>query len=128
MRTGVPRCRGSDFNWPTGAPLVRCTNTMLHQLAATIIDEEKYKATIEYVGRRAEASIIPEDRANKIGSGGRSTPTSRTEFLGGRLATDRKLGNLGILYMVAAKSIVSACLPRFPGALFGDCVDADCIT
>src|SRR6476646_9852869 len=44
---GVPRRRGFDFNWPIRGTFWFMPNTMMHQLGASMIDEDNYKATTD---------------------------------------------------------------------------------
>ena len=120
---GVPRRRGFDFNWPNRATFWFMPNTLLHQLGATMIDEESYKATIDTPAARKVMHYF-QDWANKYRLGGPQYTDARTEFLGGRLATDCSFGIWGIPQMVAAKidwSVHPA--PRFEGAVSDNGMD-----
>ncbi len=120
---GVPRRRGFDFNWPNRATFWFMPNTMLHQLGATMIDEENYKATIDTPAARKVFHYF-QDWANKYRLGGPQYTDTRTDFLGGRLATDCSFGIWGIPQMKAAKidwSVHPA--PRFEGAVSDNGID-----
>ena len=120
---GVPRRRGFDFNWPNRATFWFMPNTMLHQLGTTMIDEENYKATIDTPPARKVFHYF-QDWANKYRLGGPQYTDARTDFLGGRLATDCSFGIWGIPQMAAAKidwSVHPA--PRFEGAVSDNGID-----
>ena len=121
---GVPRRRGFDFNWAIRGTFWFMPNTMLHQLGATMIDEENYKATTDTPAARKVFHYF-QDWANKYRLGGPQYTDSRTEFLGGRLGTDCSFGIWGIPQMAAAKidwSVHPA--PRFEGAASDNGIDA----
>ncbi len=99
---GVPRRRGFDFDWPNRATFWFMPNTMLHQLGATMIDEDTYKANIDTPPARKVFHYF-QDWANKWRLGGPQYTDSRTEFLAGHLATDCSFGIWGIPQMVSAK-------------------------
>ena len=121
---GVPRRRGFDFNWPIRGTFWFMPNTMMHQLGASMIDEENYKATTDTPAARKVFHYF-QDWANKYRLGGPQYTDSRTDFLGGRLGTDCSFGIWGIPQMAAAKidwSVHPA--PRFEGAASDNGIDA----
>jgi multiple sugar transport system substrate-binding protein len=121
---GVPRRRGFDFNWPIRGTFWFMPNTMMHQLGASMIDEDNYKATTDTPAARKVFHYF-QDWANKYRLGGPQYTDSRTEFLGGRLGTDCSFGIWGIPQMAAAKidwSVHPA--PRFEGATSDNGIDA----
>jgi multiple sugar transport system substrate-binding protein len=121
---GVPRRRGFDFNWPNRATMWFIPNTMLHQLGSAMIDEEKYKATID-TPRARQVFHYLQDWVNKYRLGGPQYTDTRTDFLGGRLATDCSFGIWGIPQMVSAKIDWSVhALPRWEHATSDNGVDA----
>ena len=121
---GVPRRRGFDFDWPIRGNIWFMPNTMLHQLGSAMIDEDKYKATIDTVQSRQVFQYY-QDWVNKYRLGGPQYTDTRTDFLGGQLATDCSFGIWGIPQMVSAKidwSVHPA--PRWEHAVSDNGIDA----
>ncbi|HEX3349938.1 MAG TPA: extracellular solute-binding protein [Acetobacteraceae bacterium] len=110
---GVPIRRGFDFNWPTPGVYWLTMNTMMHQLGASLIDEDAYKAT--YEGPAAlEATQFLVDWVNKYKLGGPQYTDTRTDFLGKKLATECSFGIWGIPQMHDAKvNFTVKPVPRF---------------
>lgn len=98
---GVPRRRGFDFNWPNRATAWFVPNTMLHQLGATMVDEEQYKANINTPAASTVFHYF-QDWVVRQRLGGPQYTDTRTDFLAGNLATDCSFGIWGIPQMVAA--------------------------
>ena len=99
---GVPRRRGFDFNWPSPPAYWNAVVTLTQQLGASVVDEEKYKASYDTpAGQKAMQYLV--DWVNKHKLGGPQYTDTRTDFLGGKLATDCSFGIWGIPQMVAAK-------------------------
>ena len=118
------RGRGFDFNWPIRGNIWFVPNTMMHQLGATLIDEDAYKATADTPQARQVFHYF-QDWANKYRLGGPQYTDTRTDFLGKQLATDCSFGIWGIPQMVAAKidwSVHPA--PRWEHAVSDNGVDA----
>ncbi len=113
---GVPIRRGFDFDWPSGPAYWLTLNTMMHQLGANVVDEAAYKATFD----GPEAQHVMQylvDWVNKYKLGGPQYTDSRTDFLGGNLATDCSFGIWGIPQMRDAKiDYTVKPLPRFADA------------
>jgi multiple sugar transport system substrate-binding protein len=121
---GVPRRRGFDFNWPIRGNMWFTPNTMLHQLGTALIDEDKLQATIDTPQVRQVFGYF-QDWVNKYRLGGAQYTDTRTDFLGGRLATDCSFGIWGIPQMVAAKVEWSVHpVPRWEHATSDNGVDA----
>ena len=123
-QTGGPRRRGIDFNWANRASFWFMPNTMLHQLGATLMDETAYKVNFDQPAGRKVFQYL-QDWALKHRLGGPQYTDSRTDFLGGRLATDCSFGIWGVPQMEAAKIDWSVHLaPRFEGAPSDNGIDA----
>jgi multiple sugar transport system substrate-binding protein len=121
-QNGVPRRRGFDFNWPNRASFWFLPNTMLHQLGATLMDEAAYKVTFDTPAGRKVFHYFQDWAKNRLG--GPQYMDSRTDFLGGRLATECSFGIWGIPQMETAKidwSVHKA--PRFEGAVSDNGID-----
>ena len=99
---GVPIRRGFDFDWPNRAVAWMGVSSMMHQLGANIIDETQYKAMLDTPAAQRSMQYWV-DWANKWKLGGPQYTDSRTDFLGGKLATDCSFGVWGIPQMVDAK-------------------------
>jgi multiple sugar transport system substrate-binding protein len=115
---GVPRRRGFDFFFWGGSVINYwfTINTMMRQLGANVVDEEAYKAT--FVGPAAErVEQYFVDWANKYKLGGPQYTDTRTDFLGGKLATDCSFGIWGIPQVRDAKiDFTVKPLPRWKDA------------
>jgi multiple sugar transport system substrate-binding protein len=99
---GVPIRRGFDFDWPSGPVYWLTMNTLMHQLGASLVDENDYKAT--YDGPAAlKATQFLVDWVTKYKLGGPQYTDTRTDFLGKNLATDCSFGIWGIPQMHDAK-------------------------
>jgi multiple sugar transport system substrate-binding protein len=113
---GVPIRRGFDFDWPSGPAYWLTLNTMMLQLGANVVDEAAYKATFD----GPEAQHVMQylvDWVNKYKLGGPQYTDSRTDFLGGNLATDCSFGIWGIPQVRDAKiDYTVKPLPRFADA------------
>ena len=99
---GVPTRRGFDFNWAIPGAFWFVPNTMLHQLGATMIDEDAYKATLDTPQARLVFQYF-QDWTGKLRLGGPQYTDSRTEFLAGKLATECSFGIWGIPQMESNK-------------------------
>lgn len=99
---GVPIRRGFDFDWPNRAAAWLGISSMMHQLGTNIIDEASYKANLDTPAARRSVQFWV-DWANRWKLGGPQYTDSRTDFLGGKLATDCSFGVWGIPQMVDAK-------------------------
>lgn len=121
---GVPIRRGFDFDWPSGPVYWLTINTMMHQLGASLVDENDYKAT--YDGPAAlKATQFLVDWVNKYKLGGPQYTDTRTDFLGKKLATDCSFGIWGIPQMHDAKlSYTVRPLPRFADSKVDEGYDA----
>jgi multiple sugar transport system substrate-binding protein len=110
---GNPIRRGFDFDWPSAPAYWLTLNTLMHQLGTDLIDEEHYTATFNNpAGIKATQYLV--DWTNKLRLGGAQYTDSRTDFLGGKLATDCSFGIWGIPQMVDAKIDYTVHpLPRF---------------
>jgi multiple sugar transport system substrate-binding protein len=121
---GVPRRRGFDFNWPIRGNIWFTPNSMLHQLGSAMIDEDKYQATIDTPQARQVFHYF-QDWVKKYHLGGPQYTDTRTDFLGGQLATDCSFGIWGIPQMAAAKIDWSVhALPRWEHAVSDNGADA----
>jgi multiple sugar transport system substrate-binding protein len=111
--SGVPRRRGYDFDWPSPGAYWLTLNTMMHQRGASLVDEETYKANFDTPdGLRIMQYMVDWTNRNRLG--GPQYSDSRTDFLGGKLATDCSFGIWGIPQMHAAKiDFTVRPLPRF---------------
>lgn len=114
---GVPRRRGFDFNWPSPPAYWNAVVTLLQQRGASVVDEEKYKATYDSPdGQKVMQYMV--DWVSKHKLGGPQYTDTRTDFLGGKLATDCSFGIWGIPQMVDAKIDYSVHpSPRFKDAV-----------
>ncbi len=99
---GVPIRRGFDFDWPSRPVTWLSISSMMHQLSANLIDEASYKANLDSPAAQRSVQYWV-DWANKWKLGGPQYTNSRTDFLGGKLATDCSFGVWGIPQMVDAK-------------------------
>ena len=98
---GVPIRRGFDFDWPSAPAYWLTLNTMMQQLGANVIDEAAYKAT--FVGPEAQRVMQYPGLGEQYKLGGPQYTDSRTDFLGGNLATDCSFGIWGIPQVRDAK-------------------------
>jgi multiple sugar transport system substrate-binding protein len=113
---GVPRRRGFDFNWPGAGAFWNSFNALLQQRGGSLVDEEAYKATLDTPANQRVVQFLV-DWANKHRLGGPQYTDSRTDFLGGKLATDCSFGIWGIPQVVAAKiDFTVRPAPRFADA------------
>lgn len=121
---GVPIRRGFDFNWPNRNVAWLHTSSMMHQLGASLVDEAAYKAQLD--SPEATRSIqYWVDWANKWKLGGPQYTDSRTDFLGGKLATDCSWGVWGLPQAKDAKIAVTVKpLPRWADARHDNGSDA----
>jgi maltose-binding protein MalE len=74
---------------------------MIHQLGASMIDEDNYKAALETTPSHRAFQYL-QDWAVKYRLGGPQYTASRTDFLAGKLATECSFGIWGIPQMQAA--------------------------
>lgn len=100
-QNGVPMRRGFDFNWKIAGAFWFVPNTMVHQLGASIIDEDAYKATLDTPAARRVFQYF-QDWTNKLRLGGPQYTDSRTEFLAGKLGAECSFGIWGIPQMEGA--------------------------
>lgn len=112
---GVPIRRGFDFDWPTPGAYWLTMTTLMHQAGGDLVDGATYQATFNNAtGRKAMQFMV--DWTNKLKLGGAQYTDSRTDFLGGKLATDCSFGIWGIPQMADAKiDFTVKPLPRFAG-------------
>jgi multiple sugar transport system substrate-binding protein len=121
---GVPIRRGFDFNWLNRNAFWNTLNTMTHQLKAELVDEESYTATINTPAAQKVFQFLA-DWANKHKLGGPQYTDSRTDFLGGKLATECTFGIWGIPQMKDAKiDYTVQPAPRFADAANDNGFDA----
>jgi multiple sugar transport system substrate-binding protein len=114
--TGVPRRRGFDFNWPSVGAFWNSFNALLQQRGGSLVEEEAYKATFDTPANQRTVQFLV-DWANKYRLGGPQYTDSRTDFLGGKLATDCSFGIWGIPQMHTAKiDFTVRPAPRFADA------------
>ncbi len=99
---GVPLGRGFDFDWPSAPAYWLTLNTMMLQRGANVVDEAAYKATFEGPDAQHVMQYLV-DWVSKYRLGGPQYTDSRTDFLGGKLATDCSFGIWGIPQMHDAK-------------------------
>ena len=113
---GVPRRRGFDFNWPGAGAFWNSFNALLQQRGGNLVDEEAYKATFDTPANQRTVQFLV-DWANKHRLGGPQYTDSRSDFLGGKLATDCTFGIWGIPQMHDAKiDFTVRPAPRFADA------------
>ena len=99
---GIPRRRGFDFDWPSPGAYWMTLTTLMRQRGAAVVDEDAYKATFD----GPEAQHVMQylvDWTNKYKLGGAQYNDTRSDFLGGKLATDCSFGIWGIPQMHDAK-------------------------
>jgi multiple sugar transport system substrate-binding protein len=121
---GVPIHRGFDFNWPNRAVSWLGISSMMHQLNANLLDEATYQAQLDTpAGQRSIQYWV--DWANKWKLGGPQYTDARTDFLGGKLATDCSWGVWGLPQVKDAKIAVTVMpLPRWADAKHDNGSDA----
>lgn len=113
---GVPRRRGFDFNWPAAGAFWNSFNALLQQRGGSLVDEVAYKASIDTPANQKTFQFLV-DWANKHRLGGPQYTDSRTDFLGGKLATDCSFGIWGIPQVANAKiDFTVRPAPRFADA------------
>src|SRR5262245_6679088 len=113
---GVPRRRGFDFNWPSAGAFWNSFNALLQQRGGSLAGEGAYKATFDTPANRRTVQFLV-DWANKYRLGGPQYTDSRTDFLGGKLATDCTFGIWGIPQVRDAKiDFTVRPAPRFADA------------
>jgi multiple sugar transport system substrate-binding protein len=100
-QNGVPIRRGFDFAWTIPGTFWFTPNTMIHQLGASMIDEDNYKAALDTTPSHRAFQYL-QDWAVKYRLGGPQYTASRTDFLAGKLATECSFGIWGIPQMQAA--------------------------
>jgi multiple sugar transport system substrate-binding protein len=99
---GVPRRRGFDFDWPSGPVYWLTLNSLMRQRGAAVVDEAAYKATFDGPDAQHVMQFLV-DWVNKYKLGGPQYTDTRTDFLGGNLATDCSMGIWGIPQVRDAK-------------------------
>lgn len=110
---GVPRRRGFDFDWPSGPAYWLTLNSLMRQRGASLVDETAYKATFDGPDAQHVVQFLV-DWVNKYKLGGPQYTDTRTDFLGGNLATDCSMGIWGIPQVRDAKiDYTVKPLPRF---------------
>ncbi|MBI1778996.1 MAG: extracellular solute-binding protein [Proteobacteria bacterium] len=113
---GVPIRRGFDFNWVNRNAFWNTLNSLMHQRQAEAVDEEAYKATLDTPAGQKVMQFLA-DWSNKQKLGGPQYTDSRTDFLGGKLATECSMGIWGIPQMKDAKiDFTVQPAPRFADA------------
>ncbi len=121
---GVPRRRGFDFDWPSAPVYWLTLNSMMRQRGASLVDEAAYKATFDGPDAQHVVQYLV-DWVNKYKLGGPQYTDTRTDFLGGNLATDCSFGIWGIPQMHDAKiDYTVRPLPRFADAKVDSGYDA----
>ena len=121
---GVPRRRGFDFDWPSAPAYWLTLNSLMRQRGASLVDEAAYKATFDGPDAQHVVQFLV-DWVNKYKLGGPQYTDTRTDFLGGNLATDCSMGIWGIPQVRDAKiEYTVKPLPRFADAKVDSGYDA----